>query len=140
MDGIIKLRPHHLLCTQGYSGKGYSEGFVSNMDIVTKRLRNNSDEKVEIIFTTDCLCSDCPSKVSEGVCKTDEKVQRFDKRVIDALGLKEGVYSYQELITKLDEHLGSGKEDELLKAICGDCEWYPVSACWRNIRDKKYVL
>ena len=25
---MINLRPHHLLCTQGYSGKGYSDGFV----------------------------------------------------------------------------------------------------------------
>ncbi len=140
MDRIIKLRPHHLLCTQGYSGKGYSEGFVSNMDIVTRRLRNNPDEKVLIIFSTDSLCSDCPSKVTEGVCKTDEKVQHFDKGVVEALGLKEGIYSYQELIIKLDEYLLSGKEDERLKAICGNCEWYPVSACWKNIRDKKYVF
>ncbi|MDD7224175.1 MAG: DUF1284 domain-containing protein, partial [Lachnospiraceae bacterium] len=29
---MITLRPHHLLCTQGYSGKGYSDDFVENMD------------------------------------------------------------------------------------------------------------
>lgn len=136
----IKLRPHHLLCTQGYSGKGYSDTFVSNMDDVVERLRNNQDEKVEIVFTTDCLCGTCPSKMSEGVCKSDDKVLRFDKGVIDALGLDEGIYSYQDLITKLDEYLASGVEDEQLKKICGDCEWYPVSACWKNIKTKKCII
>ena len=136
----IKLRPHHLLCTQGYSGKGYSEAFVSNMDDVVERLRSNQDEKVEIVFTTDNLCENCPSKISNGVCKSDDKVLRFDKGVIDALGLDEGIYSYQDLITKLDEYLTSGVEDERLKKICGDCEWYPVSACWKNIKTKKYII
>ena len=28
----IVLRPHHLLCTQGYSGHGYSEAFVEHMN------------------------------------------------------------------------------------------------------------
>lgn len=137
---IIKLRPHHLLCTQGYSGKGYTNVFVSNMNKVIKKLRSDRDVKIEITFSTDSLCSKCPSKVADGVCKSDDKVLRFDTGVINALDMKEGVYSYQELISRLDEYLSSGVEDERLKAICGDCEWYPVSACWNNIRDKKYVI
>ena len=136
----IKLRPHHLLCTQGYSGKGYSRAFVSNMDEVVKRLRNNPEENVEIVFTTDNLCENCPSKVSKGVCQSDDKVLSFDKGVIDILGLKEGVYSYQKLISRLDEYLSEGTDEEGLKKICGDCEWYPVSSCWKNIKTKKYIL
>ena len=27
----IVLRPHHLLCTQGYSGKGYDNDFVAHI-------------------------------------------------------------------------------------------------------------
>ena len=27
MTGLMIMRPHHLLCTQGYSGKGYSPEF-----------------------------------------------------------------------------------------------------------------
>jgi len=34
----IKLRPHHLLCTKGYGGMGYSEGFVENMTAITTHL------------------------------------------------------------------------------------------------------
>ncbi len=140
MDDDIKLRPHHLLCTQGYSGKGYSDDFVSNMDKVTERLRNDRNVKVEIVFSTDSLCNDCPSKVSDGICKSDSKVIGFDKGIIDVLDLDEDIYSYQELISRLDEYLSSGVDDERLKAICGDCEWYPVSDCWMNIKNKKYVI
>ncbi|MCR4690773.1 MAG: DUF1284 domain-containing protein [Lachnospiraceae bacterium] len=136
----MKLRPHHLLCTQGYSGKGYSDDFVVTMDKVTEKLRNDRNAQVEIVFSTDNLCKNCPSKVAEGICESDEKVIRFDNGVIKALDLKEGVYSYQELIARLDQYLISGDEDERLQEICGDCEWYPVSACWKNIKCRKYVF
>lgn len=140
MEMTIKLRPHHLLCTQGYSGKGYSTSFINNMDKVVERLRNNKDEQIEIVFSTDCLCSECPSKEFDGVCENDEKVLRFDKGVIEAINLKEGIYSYQEIITKLDDYIGGGEGDKRLFEICGDCEWYNVSACVENIRTRKYVL
>lgn len=137
---MIRLRPHHLLCTQGYSGNGYSDNFVSNMNEVVERLRTNKDEQIEIVFTTDNLCKSCPSKLSDGICESDSKVLHFDQGVIDALNLTEGTYSYQELISKLDTYLTSGKEDERLKEICGNCNWYPVSACWKNIKTRKYIL
>jgi hypothetical protein len=47
---IIKLRPHHLLCTQGYSGKGYDEKFVLNMTYLTARMREDPELKVQIVF------------------------------------------------------------------------------------------
>ena len=35
----IVLRPHHLLCTQGYSGKGYDNDFVAHMtDVVHQQI------------------------------------------------------------------------------------------------------
>lgn len=43
---VITLRPHHLLCTQAYSGKGYDEAFVRNMDRVTESLLRD-------------ICGDC---------------------------------------------------------------------------------
>ena len=140
MDEIIRLRPHHLLCTQGYNGKGYSDAFVSNMDRVTEKLRRDRNAHIEIVFSTDSLCSSCPSKVSDGICKSDNKVLNFDNGVVNILKLEEGIYSYQELISRLDDYLSSGVGDERLKAICGDCEWYSVSPCWRNINNKKYVI
>lgn len=49
-QGMIRLRPHHLLCTQGYSGKGYSTDFVDNMNAVVHRLRHVPGEKIRLTF------------------------------------------------------------------------------------------
>ena len=46
---MIKLRPHHLLCTQGYSGKGYSREFVENMTEIVKSIKNEKVQ-VQLIF------------------------------------------------------------------------------------------
>lgn len=132
----MNLRPHHLLCTQGYEGKGYSDGFVSNMSRIVERLRKDPQCRINIVFSTDYICSDCPQKSCEGKCRSDEKVLRYDKAVIDLLDLQEGEYVYQELISKLDLIL----DDDMLKNICGDCEWYENSACRDNILSGKWIL
>ena len=143
---FVRLRPHHLLCTQGYSGKGYSDDFVVGMDRVTEYLRENADALVEITFSTDSICEACPSKVSEGICRDDEKVLYYDARVREILDLEEKTYSYHELIDRLDTFLIASDGDETatdgvdrLCSICGGCNWYPVSACRENILSKRYV-
>ena len=139
ITGTVRLRPHHLLCTQGYSGKGYSDDFVTGMDIVTEQLRENADALVEITFSTDSICEACPSKYGEGLCLDDDKVLRYDACVREILELKEGIYSYHELINRLDTFLMAGEGDDRLCRICGDCNWYPVSACRENMLSKRYV-
>ena len=49
---MIHLRPHHLLCTQGYSGKGYDESFVAHMNEVVHELRNVPGTKIMLTFST----------------------------------------------------------------------------------------
>lgn len=130
---MIKLRPHHLLCTQGYSGKGYSDGFVTNMDKVVDYLRNDENSKVMLTFSTDVLCEDCPNKVSENVCKTQDKVESFDSKTVRYFNLEEKEYDYHEIISSIDENM----TEEMLADICDGCSWYPVSACRKNIIKKK---
>ena len=137
---VIRLRPHHLLCTQGYSGKGYSDDFVSGMSAVTDRLRNDPEVEIEITFSSDNICTACPAKLGEGLCADDAKVLRYDAAVRDILDLEEKRYSYHELIRRLDEYLNACEDDKRLRIICGDCNWYLVSACSKNIREEKYVL
>ncbi len=36
------LRPHHLLCTQSYEGRGYSAEFIKNMDKNIEILKNKT--------------------------------------------------------------------------------------------------
>ena len=62
----IVLRPHHLLCTQGYSGKGYDNDFVAHMTDVVHQLRDVPGTTIHLTFSTDTLCSCCPNKL--GTC------------------------------------------------------------------------
>lgn len=125
----MKLRPHHLLCTQGYSGRGYNKEFVENMTAITTKLRNDADIVVDIVFSTDDICSKCPRMVKFDVCESNEKVKRFDQKVVDYFGLEEKSYVYQNIICEINAKMTAFMMDD----ICSGCEWYPVSACKKNI-------
>jgi hypothetical protein len=49
----MKLRPHHLLCTQGYSGRGYNDAFVENLNAVTAYLRSGDNASITLVCGTD---------------------------------------------------------------------------------------
>ena len=96
----IVLRPHHLLCTQGYSGHGYSEAFVEHMNDIVHQLREVPGTKVQLTFSTDTLCSCCPNKLGTDLCDTQEKVKRYDRKTVEYFGLEEKEYDYQTLIRR----------------------------------------
>lgn len=129
----IKLRPHHLLCTQGYSGKGYSDDFVQNMTAVTTLLRGETNVPIELVFSTDDICAKCPKKKGENLCENNGKVCRFDQKVVDYFGLEEKLYLYQDLIREINTKMTPAMMDD----ICSECNWYPVSACKRNVLERK---
>ena len=135
---MIYLRPHHLLCTQGYSGKGYSEGFVSHMNEVVDELRNRPGTKITLTFSTDTLCSCCPHKEGEDLCDTQEKVKRFDQKVVDYFGLEEKEYSYQELCCKAFRTRARRKKCSLIsvKAVDGFQSVPAEKISVRNKNDK----
>ena len=123
------MRPHHLLCTQGFAGKGYSEDFVRNMTYWVDRMRGEKDFRVKIIFSTDDLCSCCPQKKGEGLCADDSKVLSFDRKMVEYFQLEEKEYIYQDLIREVDAKM----TPEMLEDICGSCSWYLNSPCRNNI-------
>ena len=94
----IVLRPHHLLCTQGYSGKGYDNDFVAHMTDVVHQLRDVPGTTIHLTFSTDTLCSCCPNKLGTDLCDTQEKVKRYDAKTAEYFGLEEKDYVYQDLI------------------------------------------
>ena len=132
-DSVMVMRPHHLLCTQGYSGKGYSGEFVRNMTFWVNKLRNEENFRVRITFSTDNLCTCCPKKQGEGLCADDAKVLSYDRKVIEYFHLEEKEYLYRDLIREIDEAM----TPEMLSDICENCSWYPVSACRKNILQGK---
>lgn len=132
----IKLRPHHLLCTQGYSGKGYSTEFVENMNEVVEKLRTKEATEVTIVFSTDDLCAHCPNQKGTDLCSTQEKVKTFDQKTAEYFGIEEKTYIYQELIKEIDDKMTEERMDD----ICEGCSWYRISSCKKNILAKKWVL
>lgn len=125
----IKLRPHHLLCTQGYSGKGYSEEFVEHMNEVVAMLRREEPTLIDLTFSTDTLCGACPNMKAVDNCETNEKVKRYDRKVVEYFQLEEKEYVYQELVKQIREQT----TPEMLEDICDGCSWYPISACRKKI-------
>ncbi len=126
------LRPHHLLCTQAYEGKGYSTDFIKNMDKNIEILRNKKGFKVKIKCTLDNLCIACPHNKGE-VCDTEFKVKNMDKKVLRYFNLNEDIYEYSKLINIIRNEINK----DILKDICGECEWYEYGVCQRIILNNK---
>lgn len=125
----MDLRPHHLLCTQGYSGKGYNDSFVENMNQLIQKLRSSEPVTIHIICSTDDLCRSCPHMLGKDLCSTNDKVKRFDQKVMNYFHLEEKDYIYQELVKKIREEI----TPEMLADICDTCNWYSISACREKI-------
>ena len=125
----MKLRPHHLLCTQSYAGRGYSPDFEKNMDALTAALRANPATAVEIVFSTDDVCRACPKMLGENLCEFDERVNRFDSKVVDYFGLEQKSYIYREIVSEINAKMTL----EIMDDICGECGWYRFGGCQQII-------
>ncbi len=123
----MKLRPHHLLCTLGFVGLGYSEEFVENMTLIVEELKNQKTEIVLVVGIDDiCLC--CPKNISNIRCKEDS-VTFYDEKVLEVFGFKEGAYVYKDLIKTIKEIATF----ENLEYICGDCSWFENCQARKNV-------
>lgn len=121
----MKLRPHHLLCTQGYSGKGYDDEFTRHMTAVTDYLRNDPEAEIEIVCSTDDICSHCPNRKGIDLCTENAKVKNFDRKVACFFGIREQRYRYRDITEEIREKMTPLMMDE----ICMECSWYEVSNC-----------
>lgn len=119
----IYLRPHHLLCTQTFLGKGYSEEFVENMTRITNILRTEKSQEIELMFSCDSLCACCPNKVIDNniiLCKSNDKVIEYDKNIADYFQLKQGKHNYHHLLSFIIDSMNP----DLFKLFCQSCEWF----------------
>lgn len=115
---MFKLRPHHALCIHFFEGKGYSNEFTNHMSGVIGKLKE--DTEIQITCESDDICSKCPN-LKQGTCVTQEKVNRYDKKVMELCGF----YSGQKLNAM--DFLEIAKREiinkDKLKEVCGDCAW-----------------
>ncbi len=101
-----------------FRGNGDSESFTQNMKNVLQLL--TEDRPVVLTLDADDICRACPNR--RGVsCSHREKVARYDRGVLQVLGLEDGAeLSAGELKKAVAEKiLHTGLREE----ICGDCFW-----------------
>ncbi|MEW8956730.1 DUF1284 domain-containing protein [Clostridium sp.] len=130
---MIKLRPHHLLCLQGYEGKGYDEFFTKNMDKIYDALNNDFSILFQLQTHNDSICECCPNKIDEFNCNSNEKIIAMDNKVLSKFNLKpNGVYNFHHTI----EFINSKITYDIFENICGSCEWYDLGICKEKIFKK----
>ena len=115
---MLKIRAHHLLCTENFVGEGYSDDFSKNMAKVIGQLKENP--KVKLLADLDDICGPCPENLGTR-CENDDLVKSYDKKVLEVLNLSEGeIYSWAD-IRKLvcDIIFAKNRREE----ICGECQW-----------------
>ncbi len=121
----VSIRPHHILCTRAFRGKGYSTLFVEKMHAIISRIRK--ERKLNITAGCDAVCAACPHQrtQSKTVCVKEQKVQTIDKNVIHFLGIRHRLYDYAEIDRIITEKL----TEQVFDAICGTCEWKRKNIC-----------
>lgn len=122
---VIQLRPHHLLCTRFFEGKGYSSEFTVHMTETIRRLEDGA--RIQLVNGSDEICKRCPN-MREGRCTTQEKVMGYDVGVLKRTGLEYGdTLDFQELYRLIGERI---IEQGTMGEICGDCSWSNI--CYRK--------
>lgn len=113
------LRPHHGLCIAFFRGNGYSRDFTQNMTDIISRL-TSEDPQISLTSGADIICAACPHNI-DGRCDSAEKVEAYDKAVMDACGLGIDVNlswdSFRNLVRQ--NIINPGKR----RNICGGCQW-----------------
>lgn len=128
MADRIRYRPHHFLCSLGFEGKGYSEGFTANMTaIVMGRLRAEGGDATEIEVTgaTDDICAPCPKRRGR-LCTSQDKIKALDRAHAAALQL-----APRERLTwgEAKDRIRASVPPGSLHRLCKGCEWEPYGMC-----------
>lgn len=115
---IIRLRAHHGMCLAFFEGKGYSQGFTSQMQTVLEGMQNNP--MLELVTYSDILCGECPN-LHCGLCNTPELVLEYDRKVLTYCGLESNSkISWADFSRLVSEKILTPGHRE---KICGSCTW-----------------
>lgn len=115
------IRPHHGMCLAYFIGNGYSSGFTAHMQEMLDIFMR--DARVRLVVKTDEICGACPNSQG-GSCLTPEKVEKYDRAVLEACGLLEGQeMGFLEFAAEVQKKvISAGMRSE----ICGDCQWNEI--------------
>ncbi|MEG2788863.1 MAG: DUF1284 domain-containing protein [Romboutsia sp.] len=122
---MLKIRPHHFLCMKAFIGRGYSEDFTDNMVDTIKTLKENKNQKIEVVVDLDKICSKCPNNTKDRICSTNEKVLTMDRKVMNYFNIESGIYEYEEVLNLIYNNIN----EDIIKDICENCNWYNMTNC-----------
>lgn len=136
----ITLRPHHIMCTIGFKGKGYSAAFVENYKQIKEALEKEPLATIQIhTDSSDHICSACPNQISlpakakkhvfQTRCSKEAFISLLDKRHAHALSLSEGETSWKACLEKAKK-----VTPEQLKKLCRGCMWLNFGICEQSLR------
>ena len=129
----IRIRPHHLLCIQGFQGYGYTIDFISHMERTISFLKSNLFYNLQIVVGSDVLCSQCPHDV-DGRCNKGslDEINKVDRLVIEKANLDlRHIYTISEAFDTVNKNLN---HDHIV-SICSGCSWQ--SKCLFYIENTK---
>lgn len=120
----LPLRPHHGMCLGFFTGHGYSGAFTEHMARVRRGLWENPGRPVVLRRGADVLCAACPNNLG-GACRTAEKADRYDERVLEACGLSFGqTMAWRAFRRAVAEKILA--RPGARETICADCWWNPL--------------
>lgn len=123
----IRIRAHHLLCIQGFQGKGYSADFINNMNqiiyFLKEGLNDGISKKIKVVNYNDDICTHCPH-LDKNICsqfpESEKRIKKMDNLTIDLLKLDCGQeYYYKDILSKINNIITFSE----IKNICGNCSW-----------------
>ena len=121
-----KLRGHHLVCLNFFSGEGYSEEFVE----VLRRAVSSS--RIEVVSGGDDVCEACPSWENECKAYGEDYIRKIDKLALTLLKLEEGdETSWEEVRERLKIGMNVWRRE-----VCSECDWMKVcegTELWKKI-------
>lgn len=122
-ETMIKLRPHHLFCVQGFNGYGYDEEFKKNMHDIHERIVEKNESFV-IVERGDDICAKCPhlkGNSCTNTMTTDSEVMEHDAKLMRILDFEYG----REMTMKdlMDYFERNGDRLMKIRRICNACPW-----------------
>ena len=125
----MRLRPHHLMCIQFFTGHGYDERFTSHMKEVIGKL--NDDTKITVIKGCDDICSHCPN-MTDNTCTHNDKVSNLDRKVLENMADGSGnELTWKDAFKTVYDNI---LDTDMFDRICGECEWYELC---KKIREER---
>lgn len=130
---VLRYRPHHILCSLGFEGKGYSPSFTENMSaIVMGRLRADGGDAtvIEVTGITDDICAPCPKRRGR-LCTNQDKIKTLDRAHAAALKLEpHEKLTWGAAKARIRANVPPGS----LKTLCAGCDWERYGMCEAALR------